>query len=57
MPQRNCWLDDLRLTLSAANAFGEKPPFVNIPFGYDTANADLYGRVVSMQLTKGWKGE
>jgi iron complex outermembrane receptor protein len=49
------WLGDLELAVSATNVFDKNPPFVNVAYsGYDTANADLLGRIVSGQITKRW---
>ena len=42
--------------LSVQNLFDTDPPFYDNPLaiGYDPANADPIGRVVSLQLTKAW---
>lgn len=44
------------IALSVQNAFDEDPPFVNNPagIGYDPQNADLLGRIVSLQFRKNW---
>ncbi len=44
------------LALSVQNAFDEDPPFVNNPagVGYDPQNAEVLGRVVSLQFRKTW---
>ena len=49
-------LRDLAVSLTVANLFDSNPPFYNSPLGvgYDPANADPLGRVVSLQLTKAW---
>jgi outer membrane receptor protein involved in Fe transport len=44
---------EIRVTV--VNLFNRKPPFANVQgYGYDTANADLLGRVSSIHLTKRW---
>ena len=47
---------DLSLSLTVQNVFDSDPPFYNSPLaiGYDPANADPLGRLVSLQLTKVW---
>lgn len=52
-------LGGLTVALNALNVFDKDQPFANVgvpnyPFGYDTANANPYGRVLSLQLTKVW---
>lgn len=47
-------LDNLSLVLSAVNVFDKDPPFVNQSIGYDPANANPFGRLISLQITKGW---
>ncbi len=44
----------VELVLNASNVFNSSPPFVNRPIGYDTANFDPYGRVVSITVQKDW---
>jgi outer membrane receptor protein involved in Fe transport len=46
----------LDLALSIRNLFDTDPPFYDAPqgIGYDPANADPLGRVISVQLTKRW---
>ncbi|MDR6623863.1 TonB-dependent receptor [Caulobacter segnis] len=46
----------LTLTLNVQNLFDKAPPFYDNPLaiGYDPANADPLGRLVSLQLTKTW---
>src|SRR5262249_35190687 len=48
------WLSNMIVTLNAVNAFDEDPPFVNSIIGYDGANADPYGRLLSLELTRSW---
>jgi outer membrane receptor protein involved in Fe transport len=47
---------DLEVALSVRNLFDTDPPFYDAPqgVGYDPANADPLGRVVSLQLAKRW---
>jgi outer membrane receptor protein involved in Fe transport len=47
---------DSRIALNIQNVFDEDPPFLNNPLGigYDAENADLMGRVLSLQLTTRW---
>lgn len=52
---QNGWMEGFELGLSAVNVLDEEPPFVDIAnFGYDSANADLYGRVLSVRFAKSW---
>jgi iron complex outermembrane receptor protein len=46
----------LEVALSVRNLFDTDPPFYDSPqgIGYDPANADPLGRVVSLQLAKRW---
>jgi iron complex outermembrane recepter protein len=48
------WQSGLRLALNVSNVFDEAPPFLNQPLGYDAANADPYGRVIALSLSKAW---
>jgi len=59
------WLGrHLRMTLGVQNLFDQKPPSVRIPAAdllvgqraipYDGTNASPVGRLISMQVTKGW---
>lgn len=47
---------NLTLTLNVQNLFDQDPPFYDNPLaiGYDPANADPLGRMISLQLTKTW---
>lgn len=52
-------LRGLRLSLNASNVFDADPPRISylvgtFTSGYDGENANPYGRVVSLQLTKKW---
>jgi iron complex outermembrane recepter protein len=50
------WLEDSVLGLNVSNVFNQDPPFLNNPVGvgYDTENADLLGRFVSVRITRYW---
>lgn len=50
------WLDDFSVALNVQNLFDEDPPFLDNPagVGYDQENADLVGRLVSLQVRKSW---
>lgn len=46
-----------RIELNARNVFNVNPPFLNnqaVYIGYDQENADPYGRLLSLQLSKKW---
>ncbi|WP_240633775.1 TonB-dependent receptor [Caulobacter flavus] len=49
-------VDGLSVALTVQNLFDQDPPFYDNPagYGYDPANADPIGRIVSFQLTKAW---
>lgn len=53
-PSDSGWFGDTTLVFNAVNIFDEDPPWVNTSSGYDAANADPYGRLISFQITKGW---
>jgi iron complex outermembrane recepter protein len=46
----------LEFAISAQNVFNSSPPFLNNPLGmgYDQENADLIGRIVSLDVRKHW---
>ena len=50
------WLSNMQVTLSAQNVFNTLPPFLNntVGVGYDQENADLTGRIVSLDVRKQW---
>lgn len=51
------WLGGTDFVLSVENLFDVYPPFLNnqrVGVGYDQENADLYGRIVTLQLRKKW---
>jgi iron complex outermembrane recepter protein len=47
---------NLEFAISAQNVFNRSPPFLNNPVGvgYDQENADLIGRIVSLDIRKHW---
>lgn len=47
-------LADMELALNAVNVFNQSPPFVDNIFGYDSANVQPLGRVVSLYARKKW---
>jgi iron complex outermembrane recepter protein len=46
--------DGLEFILSGLNIFDDHPPFVDREMGFDVANAEPFGRVVSFHLRKNW---
>jgi outer membrane receptor protein involved in Fe transport len=48
--------EGLAVTLNVQNLFDKDPPFYDSPLaiGYDPANADPLGRMVTLQLSKAW---
>lgn len=61
---QNLW-GDMRLSLSVQNIFDEDPPLIRtanpgaamgllVPVGFDSANANPFGRTVSLSLKKRW---
>jgi iron complex outermembrane recepter protein len=50
------WLGHTQFSLNAQNLFNRYPPFLNNPVGvgYDQENADLFGRIVSLDVRKHW---
>ena len=42
------------LSMNATNIFDRWPPFVDREAGYDVANAEPYGRVLSISIQKNW---
>jgi len=44
----------VRLGLSVVNLFGAKPPFTDNSVGYDSSNADPFGRTLSLELAVRW---
>lgn len=48
-------LRGVRFSFGATNIFNKMPPFVNLQgSGYDSANTNLYGRVISIEISKRW---
>ncbi len=47
-------LGQTTLSLNAINALNHAPPFVDSQFGYDQANVQALGRVLSVDLTQRW---
>lgn len=50
------WLEGLRVSLGVQNLLDADPPFHNgrTGYGFDAGQANLFGRVVSLQLTQRW---
>jgi outer membrane receptor protein involved in Fe transport len=50
------WLAHARVALNIQNVFGTAPPFLNnhVGIGYDQENADLLGRIISLDVRKRW---
>jgi iron complex outermembrane recepter protein len=51
------WMGDVGISLNVSNLFDKDPPFVDdryIGLGYDPANADPRGRLVSLLIRKNW---
>lgn len=51
------WLDGLSMALSVSNLFDKDPPYVDdqyYGFGYDPANADPRGRMISLTVGRRW---
>jgi iron complex outermembrane recepter protein len=53
-PQGDGFWGDTEFALNAVNVFNQSPPFVDNQFGYDIANAQPLGRVVSLYARKSW---
>jgi iron complex outermembrane receptor protein len=47
-------LDDMEFSLNGSNILNQAPPFVDRSVGYDTTNAQPYGRVISFSVQKRW---
>jgi iron complex outermembrane receptor protein len=57
LPKRSGWMSGMRLALNVQNLFDRDPPVVlstnnSAAFAFDPQNANVLGRVVSLQLTK-----
>jgi outer membrane receptor protein involved in Fe transport len=48
------FLADVEFALNAVNVFNQSPPFVDSVYGYDSANFQPFGRVLSLSVTKKW---
>ena len=51
------WLDGTSVSLTVTNALDRNPPYVNdqyLRLGYDAANANPIGRVLSLLVNKRW---
>ncbi|HVW68521.1 MAG TPA: TonB-dependent receptor, partial [Steroidobacteraceae bacterium] len=48
------FLSGMEFALNAVNVFNESPPFVDNQFGYDVANYQSLGRVLSFSVRKRW---
>ena len=48
------FLGGMEFGLNAVNVFNQSPPFVDSTFGYDTANFQPLGRVLSLSVRKKW---
>jgi hypothetical protein len=50
------WLRGMQASVTAQNVLNRNPPFVNNPNGlnFDPSNANPFGRIVAIQLTKKW---
>lgn len=48
------WWCGTEVTLNAVNIFNRAPPFVDNSYGYDVANAQPLGRVVSVEVRRRW---
>ena len=46
--------DQVTIAARAVNLFDEDPPFVDVPLGFDSANAAPLGRLLSLQISKQW---
>ena len=44
----------MNFELNAVNVFNQSPPFVDNALGYDSANFQTFGRVLSLTVTKKW---
>ena len=48
------WLSGMDFAVNAVNVFNHSPPFVDDVLGYDSANFQSFGRVLSLTVTKKW---
>lgn len=60
MESNGKFLEGAEIRISAVNALNHMPPFANVGYpnadalGFDAANANLYGRILSAELTVHW---
>jgi hypothetical protein len=48
------FLGGMEFALNAVNVFNQSPPFVDSTYGYDRANFQPHGRVLSLSVRKKW---
>jgi iron complex outermembrane receptor protein len=48
------WRRGLEARFNVQNLFNEDPPIANTQYGYDSGNANPYGRVMSLDVIKSW---
>jgi iron complex outermembrane recepter protein len=48
------FLSGMEFTLNAVNIFNQSPPFADSIYGFDTANFQPLGRVLSLSVSKKW---
>lgn len=48
------WLSDTTFSFKVVNILDRNPPYLNDSYGYDRANANPYGRMMTFEITKGW---
>jgi iron complex outermembrane recepter protein len=53
-PEDTRFLGGMEFALNAVNVFNQSPPFVDSIYGFDTANFQPLGRVLSLSLRKKW---
>lgn len=54
VPATVAFLEGMTVGINAQNLLNRDPPWVNTRFGYDSVNANPYGRVLSFQFKKQW---
>ena len=52
--ETSLWLGGMDIALNAINVFNQSPPFADYLFGFDRANAQPLGRVLSLNVSKKW---
>jgi len=48
------WLAGTSIMLNIVNVADRAPPYLNTTFGYDPSNANPYGRLMSVHISKSW---